>query len=419
MQNVSALRVAIPADTSAQQRALGHLDLARLLLDGHWLAHAEQQCLAAASLDPEAETQALRAEIAARRQDPSALDLSQEHQPIGVSLRQGTIVSTLHFRTQTDERLKREAFRQAVTYIDVETSSQCNRRCGYCPNAFNDRLTSNRFMKDEVYETLIGDLSAIDYRHELHFVGFNEPLMHRDNILSRLALARRALPRASLIVFTNGDYLDRGCLDDLLAAGMDSLIVSVHLSPDKPYSEQAVFDRINRLARALDTQIQPMQYAAGAYINVRLVRGTLDITVRQLDYVRFGSNRASSLPNVGPQIDVRTSACLLPIHQFVLGHEGKSPPCCTMVSDDPNNDKYIVGDVAETASIFDVYCGSKMVSWRRSLFNVDPKRAPCDKCADNRGSPDLDNAALYAPWATFVSPGAIEPAAMTYICSGR
>lgn len=421
MQDGGALRVVGPVDPTLQEQVREHLETARFLFDNHWLAHAEQQCSAAVALDPEAGPAAdgLGAEIARARADPAALDLSRDHAPIAISRRQGTIVSTLHFRPQTDERLKREAFRQAVTYIDVETSSQCNRRCGYCPNAFNDRLTSNRFMDDAVFSSLIEDLRLIDYARELHFVGFNEPLMHRQNILSRVAQARRALPRANIIVFSNGDYLDRSYLDELVAAGMSALIVSVHLAPEKPYSEEAVFDRINRLARNLDTMIRPIQYLAGAIINVQLVRDDLDITVRQIDYQRFGSNRASSLKNVGPQIEMRTAACLLPIHQFVLGHQGKAMPCCTMVSDDPHNSAHVVGDLAAGASVFDIYCGRSLVAWRRSLFHVGPKRAPCDKCADNRGAADLDNAALYAPWAGFVSLEPIEPARMNYVCSAR
>ena len=421
MSDASALRIVDSADPTLRERVREHLETARFLFDNHWLGHAEQQCARAAALDPDAGPAAdgLRAEIARRRAEPGALDLSRDHSPMAISKQQGTIISTLHFRPQTDARLKREAFRQAVTYIDVETSSQCNRRCGYCPNAFHDRLSSNRFMSDAVFSSFVEDLRLIDYAHELHFVGFNEPLMHAENILARIAQARRALPRASLIVFSNGDYLDRAYLDELVAAGMSALIVSVHLAPEKPYSEEAVFERINRLARGLEMMIRPVQYMPGAFINVQLVRDRLDVTVRQFDYQKYGSNRASSLKNVGPQIDMRTAACLLPIHQFVLGHQGKAMPCCTMMSDDPHNAGHVVGDLASGASVFDVYAGAALVAWRRSLFHVGPKRAPCDKCADNRGAPDLDNAALYEPWANFVSLEPQAPATMSYVCSGR
>jgi len=419
MHDASTPQGANDGEPTAQDVAQGRLEVARILLDNHWLAHAEQQCQAALRLDGgTAElASALLRKIKERRDNPSALDLSQRNAPIAVCKGDGSIISTLHFRCQENERLKREAFRQAVTYIDVETSSQCNRRCLYCPNSRNDRLSFNRFMDDAVFIPFINNLRAIGYSRELHFVGFNEPLMHRENILGRVTLARRLLPRAVIVVFTNGDYLDRPYLEQLIVAGMNKMIISVHLAADKPYDDEAILERINRLALALNTPIVPTGYAAGAFIRARLIHSGADITIRQTDYRRYGSNRASSLENVGPQIDVRMAACLLPIHQFIVGHEGKVVPCCTMVSDDPRNAARIVGNIAEDSSIFDIYCGSAMVNWRRGLFNIGPKRPPCEKCADNADAPLLNAPALYEPWAHFVSLTPIEPALLPYSCN--
>jgi uncharacterized Fe-S cluster-containing radical SAM superfamily protein len=408
----------LESSLTPQDGARGLLEVASVLLNNGWLAHAEQQCQAAMRLDAGAAEQArgLMSDIEERRNDPSALDLSQENAPIAVCKNNGSIISTLHFRPQENERLKQEAFRQGVTYIDVETSSQCNRRCAYCPNSHNDRLSSNRFMEDAVFIPFINGLRAIDYQHELHFVGFNEPLMHRENILRRATLARLLLPQATIIVFTNGDYLDREYIDQLITAGVNRLIVSVHLAPGKPYTDDAIFDRINKLAQSLGMNMIPLAYVANAHINVRFVHDGIDISVRHTDYATHGSNRASTLDNVGTQIDVRMAACLLPIHQFVMGHTGKVVPCCTMVSDDPRNASYLVGEVNDTSSIFDVYCGRSMVSWRRSLFNFGPKSPPCDKC-NYLGNPPLPNASeLFGPWAHFISPTLVEPVVLSHMC---
>jgi molybdenum cofactor biosynthesis enzyme MoaA len=152
---------------------------------------------------------------------------------------QNCIISTLHFSVLDDDRLKREAFRQAVYYIDVETSSQCNRKCLYCPNSVNDRLSANQFMDDTVFVSFINDLHAIDYRRELHFVGYNEPLLYMEDVLGRIALARAKLPRATITVFTNGDYLEREGVDQLIAAGADEIKISVYLAPGRPYTDES------------------------------------------------------------------------------------------------------------------------------------------------------------------------------------
>ena len=315
------------------------------------------------------EVESLISEIDERSRDPSAFNLSADHAPIAVLLNENCIVSTLHFRRLSDEKLKREAFRQAVYYIDVETSSQCNRKCLYCPNSQNDRFTSNQFMEEPVYKSFIDDLNEIDYAREVHFVGYSEPLLYVDDLLGRIDYARKKLPQAQLIAFTNGDYIERETVDQLIAVGCSEIRISVHLPPGKPYTDDSIFARINKIAARLATPINPIKYIKDTHIFARLVHPGITINIYQTDYERFGSNRASTLEGIGPKIDTRTAACLMPIYQFVVGHKGAVVPCCVMVSDDPRNAKYLVGDVTSQANIFDIYCGPQFVEWRRGLFN--------------------------------------------------
>src|ERR1700761_2392553 len=172
-----------------QQPHQSGIDLAQLYLDGHWLSHAREACAEVLARDPAAgDADTLLREIDRRLEDPDVFNLSREHTPIMVMKERRSIISTLQFRELHDARLKREAFRQAVYYIDVETSSQCNRQCSYCPNSYNDRLSSNKFMPDATFTGFIYDLHAIDYEKQLHFVGYNEPMMHLDDLLGRVAL---------------------------------------------------------------------------------------------------------------------------------------------------------------------------------------------------------------------------------------
>jgi hypothetical protein len=387
-----------------QQDYQAHVQMARLLSDNHWLSHARDKCRAALALGvgpgdhDDDDARLLLRTIEQRLGDRSALDLSRNHAPIAVLMEQDCIISTLHFSVLDDDRLKREAFRQAVYYIDVETSSQCNRKCLYCPNSVNDRLSSNRFMDDTVFVSFINDLHAIDYRRELHFVGYNEPLLYMEDIVGRVALARARLPRATITVFTNGDYLEREGVDQLIAAGADEIKISVHLPPGRSYNDESIFFRINKIAQRLGTPIIPQDYEKDTRISARLMHDGIRITIYQADYDRLGSNRAGTLDNVGPRIEVRKAACLMPIYQFIVGHQGAIVPCCVMVSDDPRNARYLVGNIADAASIFDIYCGANFVAWRRSLFNLAPKPAPCDKCAWEADSPLLNDPAIYAPW---------------------
>ena len=363
----------------------------------------------ACEADDPVEVKELMSEIDERSRSPSVFNLSRDHAPIAVLLNENCVVSTLHFRQLSDDRLKREAFRQAVYYIDVETSSQCNRKCLYCPNSQNDRFTSNKFMDDSVYKALIDDLHEIDFARELHFVGYSEPLLYVDDLLGRIDYARKKLAKAQLIAFTNGDYIEKETVAQLIAVGCDEIRISVHLPPGKPYTDDAIFARINKIAARLATPIRPIKYIKDTHIFARLVHPGVTINIYQTDYERFGSNRASTLEGIGPKIDIRTAACLMPIYQFVVGHKGAVVPCCVMVSDDPRNAKYLVGHVTGRANIFDVYCGPEFVEWRRGLFNLAPKASPCDKCSWDGASSLLNEPGLYDPWQSLVSPARVRP----------
>ena len=351
----------------------------------------------------------LLSQIDVRLGSPSVFNLSVDHAPITVMLNQNCIVSTLHFRHLDDDKLKREAFRQGVYYIDVETSSQCNRKCLYCPNSQNDRFTSNQFMDEQIYISFINDLHEIDYSRELHFVGYSEPLLYVDDLLGRIVYARKKLPKAHLIVFTNGDYIEKETVNQLVTAGCNEIKISVHLPPGKPYTDESILARVNKIAANLETPIIPIYYTKDTQIVARLVHPDITINICQTDYERLGSNRASTLEGIGPKIDIRTAACSRPIHQFIVGHKGAVVPCCVMVSDDPRNTKYLLGVVKSQANIFDIYCGSGFVEWRRGLFNLAPKAAPCNKCAEEVESPLLNAPALYDPWQTLVSPTRVSP----------
>jgi hypothetical protein len=392
-----------------QQSPQSGIDLAQLYLDGHWLSHARASCAEVLAGNPEAgEAKALLHEIDRRLENPDVLNLSRDHTPIMVMKDRKSIISTLQFRELNDDRLKQEAFRQAVYYIDVETSSQCNRQCNYCPNSYNDRLTSNRFMADNIFSGVIYDLQAINYEKELHFVGYNEPMLHLDDLLGRISLARKLLPRARLVVFTNGDYLKMPELEKLISAGVNQLTISVHLPVNRPYTDDEIFNRINKIAKRLGTPIRPVSYVKDVMICAQLVHPGIDIAIQQTDYERLGSNRAGTL-ETGEKIDMRTSACLLPIHQFIVGHKGAVVPCCVMVSDDKKNAEHILGHIGRKETIFDIYGSRRFVGWRQSLYNLGPKMAPCDKCNQGVSMPLNNEPAIYEPWQQVVAPSLRAP----------
>ena len=102
-------------------------------------------------------------------------------------------------------------------FIEVELGTFCNRRCGWCPNAYSERGQQRRDMKDSTWEALLDDLHAARFRGWFAFHNYNEPLAD-PNLFARGERARARLPFAKLELHTNGDFLDRQTLTGLVFA---------------------------------------------------------------------------------------------------------------------------------------------------------------------------------------------------------
>jgi cyclic pyranopterin phosphate synthase len=119
-------------------------------------------------------------------------------------------------------------YRDAYTFqqVAVELSSQCNRKCWYCPNKLGT-YPKGQDMSDEIFTKILADLRAINWRGGFCFHYMNEPLM-REDIVERVAQVRKDLPKAMPLVISNGDYLTEDLMERLIKAGMFRATVTRH-----------------------------------------------------------------------------------------------------------------------------------------------------------------------------------------------
>ncbi|MFP4189637.1 MAG: radical SAM/SPASM domain-containing protein [Candidatus Woesearchaeota archaeon] len=91
--------------------------------------------------------------------------------------------------------------------VEVETVASCNRRCGYCPvSKYEDE--KKKYMDRQIFNKIVDDLSSINFRGELNFSGYGEPLLD-SRIFELISYARRSLDKKTMITInTNGDFLD-------------------------------------------------------------------------------------------------------------------------------------------------------------------------------------------------------------------
>lgn len=63
------------------------------------------------------------------------------------------------------------------TYVEIETSNQCNRSCNWCPTGSVPGRRDQALMSWSLLENLLGQLGALSYRGWLALHNYNEPLL--------------------------------------------------------------------------------------------------------------------------------------------------------------------------------------------------------------------------------------------------
>lgn len=117
--------------------------------------------------------------------------------------------------------------------IELEINTRCNRACTYCPNSTSDFMGGELRMSAGLYERILSMLGNIGFSGRLSFHRFNEPLLRKD-LAKLIAQARRIVPNAFIVIYTNGDLLDNRRYRELLQAGVDRFLVTRHDYDDFP-----------------------------------------------------------------------------------------------------------------------------------------------------------------------------------------
>jgi 8-amino-3,8-dideoxy-alpha-D-manno-octulosonate transaminase len=110
--------------------------------------------------------------------------------------------------------------------VDIETTSQCNIKCPYCPVSKIDR--GRHLMDEALYRKIIDELAEINFKGRVspHFYG--EPLVDK-RLPALCAYARRKLPDADIVVHTNGTRFRQPIFDELIEAGVSGFVVTLHM----------------------------------------------------------------------------------------------------------------------------------------------------------------------------------------------
>lgn len=311
-----------------------------------------------------------------------------------------TLLSSLQFKKLSTEAEMKAAFKQAVSKIEIETSTQCNRRCHYCPNSqpeYHHRREKNAFFDMDMFESLLSDLKQIDYDRKISLVGMNEFFMHAGNI-EYLRLIKRDIPRSKVAVYSNGDYLNREVLAKVESLGLDTLLVSFHLQAGKAYSMDEVLKRAWNFQQNTKVPLTLTAHESGGRLEFQAQFGKLRIIAGLVDWTEKGHNWNGTV-DCGKAVLESSIPCQAPVNILCLCQNGDFSLCCSTPRERNKEtlaNNTILGNLGDFPSIFAAYGSEKMLHWRQRSFSTKHLPTLCQGCNQRTQQSHVQNKPLAA-----------------------
>jgi len=210
---------------------------------------------------------------------------------------------------------------------NIETFGACNRTCSFCFNHERFEKRALGVMEQSLWYKIIDEFAALRFAGRLSPYFYGEPLLDK-RLRDLMAYAREKCPLATIQINTNGDYLDEALLRDLVALGVDRLVVTNYDDDRKPHLE------------ALAERFAP-------WIDYRHYK---DFEIQ---------NRAGRLYEKGNRR--KNARCYRPSSQLVMNWNGDLALCC--------NDFYAEHGIgnARDSDLLSLWKGEPMQRFRRLL----------------------------------------------------
>lgn len=286
------------------------------------------------------------------------------------------------FDPAADLSTVRKLFSTYVRVVEIENHSYCNRICWFCPNSQIDRHSANILMADTVYEKILSDLQSINYSQTLIWSRYHEPLAH-ESIYPRIAQARGRLPKAHLVLVSNGDYLNRETLRRIEDAGTDRMMLDLYLPDGKERDPSEIRSGLDKFQTRTGLQLVPLKD-----YDFRCLGTNVNITMGIPCYTGANMSTRGGLVEVSELSGYqRTAVCFNPLHSITVDYSGACVLCCQVRSDSPKHRDAVLGDLTDpNYSLFDFY--RDLAAARRSLLAPGPKLGVCKTCTISDAGPD-------------------------------
>ena len=298
------------------------------------------------------------------------------------AFRQGEAFIAKALDEPTTDEEKKLIFKNFVCIVGIETTTYCNRKCAYCPDANPKyrRHHDQNIIQDEIFESVLNDLAAINYQSTISLNLYNEALAS-DDIFYRITATRQKLPEAIIKFNSNGDYLDKGMVEKLESAGLDALFITLHPGPNGNYNDKDRLKHLSKFLSRIDAPEFNLDYfEPETRFGVEFSFGQLRILVMAENWSSHGTSRGGEIETL-ELVEPRSSPCWRPWREFIVSNNGNVWPCCQIFPDDDNNNKYCLGNVGEDR-LWEIYAKQASRQWRMHTMDISEKDGVCKYCSD-------------------------------------
>ncbi|MBD5520929.1 MAG: radical SAM protein [Lachnospiraceae bacterium] len=190
--------------------------------------------------------------------------------------------------------------------VNLETVNRCNSTCEFCTANIHAEKRPYTKMPDELYYSIIDQLSEWGYKGHLTLYGNNEPWLDK-RIVEFHKYAREKLPDAFIFMSTNGLLLDINKVKSIV-----------------PYVNQLIINNY-----CLDMKLHENIQKIYKYVKKHPEEfKDVDILI-QIRYLKeVLTNRAGSAPNKKSKGKIIKETCLMPFTDMWIMPNGKLGICC-------------------------------------------------------------------------------------------
>jgi hypothetical protein len=300
---------------------------------------------------------------------------------IGKAIYANTLPNDL-LSSQISIERARDLFKRYVELVEIENHSYCNRTCWFCPNAFMDRRSVNHLMSDALFDKIIRDLQTINYSQTLVWSRYHEP-MADESIYARVSEARRRLPKAYLVITSNGDYLNKRSLARLENIGLDRLLLDLYLPDHREHDPTELASSLEKFRKRTELVVEEKaerEYAISG--------SSIKITMGAPIYTKENMSTRGGLMELPKSKTYRRRAtCFAPVHHVVIDYDGRGMLCCQARSDATQHADAVITDLNKPENtLFHFY--RALGPARAGLISPGLKCGICVTCDRSDDGPD-------------------------------